>query len=179
MVLDRITKFFKPAPRQRSADSLPDDVVAAYDDSRTIWNKKYLCHAPFNNMYFNSLGDVANCWLTFDNPERYDESRTIKEIWTGEKFSQLRKYIVAHELDKRCGTCSYYIKNGNFVTPLAKAYDNNYPLTDYPSIMEFELSNLCNLECTMCTGLLSSSIRAKRDKLPPLKSPYGQSLWRN
>jgi len=39
-------------------------------------------------------------------------------------------------------------------------------------VMEFELSNTCNLECAMCTGLLSSTIRRDRDGLPPVKSPY-------
>jgi sulfatase maturation enzyme AslB (radical SAM superfamily) len=39
--------------------------------------------------------------------------------------------------------------------------------------MEFELSNTCNLECVMCTGEFSSSIRKNREKLPPLNDPYG------
>jgi MoaA/NifB/PqqE/SkfB family radical SAM enzyme len=124
-------------------------------------------------MYFNSVGDVANCWLTFDQPEKYTEDRTIKEIWFGAKFSALRDNIKKFDLSSRCGTCLNYIKNGNHVNVLAKAYDNEYPISDFPTMMEFELTNTCNLECTMCTGLLSSSIRANREKLPKLRSPYG------
>jgi MoaA/NifB/PqqE/SkfB family radical SAM enzyme len=45
-------------------------------------------------------------------------------------------------------------------------------------MMEFMLSNTCNLECVMCSGELSSSIRKKRDKLPPIKTPYGQDFLR-
>ncbi|MCO5249553.1 MAG: radical SAM protein [Chitinophagales bacterium] len=155
--------------------NVPEEYKSYYK-SRTIQNKKYLCHAPFSNMYFNSLGDVANCWLTFDQPEKYSEDRTIMDIWKGEKFSKLRGHIERFELEARCQKCQYYIKNENYTNVLAKAYDNDYPLGDYPTMMEFELSNTCNLECVMCTGLLSSAIRANRDHLPALKSPYGDKF---
>ncbi len=173
MLLNNLNPFFRLFSKSDVPAKMQDKMLLEYNASRTISRKKYICHAPYNNMYFNSVGDVANCWLTFDNPEKYHEGRTIKEIWNGEKFSSLRSHIRQWDLEKRCSTCSYYIMNGNFGSPLAKAYDNNYPLTDYPTMMEFELSNLCNLECTMCNGLLSSAIRAKRERLPPLKSPYG------
>jgi MoaA/NifB/PqqE/SkfB family radical SAM enzyme len=43
---------------------------------------------------------------------------------------------------------------------------------DYPAQLEFELSNKCNLECDMCNGFFSSSIRANRENLPPLPMLY-------
>lgn len=157
---------------------LPTDpsVPAAYRPyykSRSI-TPRHLCHAPFNNMYFNSLGDVANCWLTFDDPEKYDGTRSLREIWFGEKFSRLRRAIREYDLDFKCQTCKHHLEVGNYVNVLAKAYDNDFPLGDYPTMMEFELTNTCNLECTMCTGLLSSAIRKNREGLPALKSPYGE-----
>ena len=45
-----------------------------------------------------------------------------------------------------------------------------------PKVMEFEISNVCNLECSMCNGYWSSAIRANREKLPPLKSPYDEDF---
>ena len=42
--------------------------------------------------------------------------------------------------------------------------------------MEFEMSNQCNLECIMCNGYVSSSIRQNRDKLPPVHSPYDEKF---
>lgn len=149
-----------------------------YYDSRVIEKKKYPCHAPFNNMYFNSQGQVANCWLTFDNPEYYSEEKTLREIWNGPSFLRLRENIKNFDLSKSCGTCLKNLQNGNYTNVLAKAYDNDFLITDFPSMMEFELSNTCNLECTMCTGLLSSAIRANREQLPKLKSPYGDKFVR-
>lgn len=173
---NKILDFFSRGEKKRHPNALDKDIVQSYTNSRSIAQKKYLCHAPFNNMYFNSLGDVAMCWLTFNDPAKYDKSTSIHDIWFGEKFSKVRDNIKQHNLDYKCQTCKKNLVDGNYVNVLSKAYDNDYPLGDYPSIMEFELSNTCNLECTMCTGLLSSSIRKNRDKLPPLESPYGDKF---
>jgi radical SAM protein with 4Fe4S-binding SPASM domain len=168
--LHKIQRFFKHL--QPLNKDIPS-VYKAYYKSREISQRLYLCHAPFNNMYFNSQGEVANCWLTFDDPEYYDETKTIRDIWFGEKFTRLREAIKDYDLSYKCTTCKNYIDSGNFVNVLARTYDNEYPIIEYPTMIEFELSNTCNLECTMCTGLLSSVIRKNREKLPALKSPYG------
>jgi sulfatase maturation enzyme AslB (radical SAM superfamily) len=42
----------------------------------------------------------------------------------------------------------------------------------YPRSLEFELSTVCNLECVMCFGEFSSSIRKNREQLPPLPEVY-------
>ncbi|HWB63546.1 MAG TPA: radical SAM protein [Chitinophagales bacterium] len=168
--------MFSPDKEMKPANALPSEIVKAYYESRTNTSPQYICHAPFNNMYFNSLGHIANCWLTFHDPEIYSEERTLKEIWNGEKFTKLREHIKAFDLDYKCSTCKHNLQNRNFVNVLSRAYDNQFPLTEYPSLMEFELSNTCNLECTMCTGLLSSSIRRNREHLPALKSPYGEKF---
>jgi molybdenum cofactor biosynthesis enzyme MoaA len=55
----------------------------------------------------------------------------------------------------------------------ARAIDDAPPL---PKVMEFELSNVCNLECAMCTGFFSSSIRRNRERLPPVKNPYDDAF---
>lgn len=168
--LSQLLKSFQPLNKE-----VPQ-AYRSYYKSRDISEVKYLCHAPFNNMYFNSLGNVANCWLTFDNPEIYDGTRTVKEIWFGEKFTRLRQAIREYDLNYRCKTCRHYLEVGNYVNVLAKAYDNEFPLGEYPTMMEFELSNTCNLECTMCNGFLSSVIRSNRENLPALKSPYGDEF---
>lgn len=176
--MELIQKLKALINRGRPVDRHVPREYHSYYHSRTIKDKRYICHAPFNNMYFNSLGDVANCWLTFDNPERYSEDKTIMEIWNGPRFTALRQHILNFDLQARCEKCDYYLQTGNHTNVLAKAYDNDFPITDYPSMMEFELTNTCNLECTMCTGLLSSAIRSNREKLPALKSPYGEKFVR-
>jgi organic radical activating enzyme len=147
------------------------DVLREYNESRAITNPQYVCHAPFNNMYFNIYGQAAPCWLTLKESPTYP-AHSIRDLWFGERFSKIRQDIRNLDLSDQCQVCDRNIRNRVFTTVLAKAYDNEYPLGRYPSIMEFELSNLCNLECVMCKGMLSSSIRRNRDRLPPVRSPY-------
>ena len=46
----------------------------------------------------------------------------------------------------------------------------------WPQRMEFSISNACNLECVMCTGIYSSAIRAHREKLPPTQKFYSDEF---
>jgi molybdenum cofactor biosynthesis enzyme MoaA len=43
-------------------------------------------------------------------------------------------------------------------------------------MLELELSNTCNLECVMCIGELSSSIRKNRERLPAIKNAYDDNF---
>jgi MoaA/NifB/PqqE/SkfB family radical SAM enzyme len=97
-------------------------------------------------------------------------------MWTGPEFEGFRSRIRERDLSGPCHVCDRNIRNRVFMSALSRAYDNNYPLTDYPSVMEFELSNTCNLECVMCKGILSSTIRRDRDQLPPFKAPYDDAF---
>ena len=149
--------------------------ISAYQEARSVHSNK-LCHAPFTNLYFNTEGHVAVCWLTFYNPVVYNESKSLKDIWHDVKFQSIREHIGRNDLSKYCQTCEQHLKQGNHVNVLAKAYDTAPSDGDYPSIIEFELENTCNLACTMCNGLLSSTIRKDREGKPPLKSPYGKKF---
>ena len=150
---------------------LKRELITAYNDSRYNKDRDLLCRAPFSNIYFNVIGQAAACWLTFANAPRYPE-KSLHDIWFGEYFEGLRNCIREADLTSRCGVCEQNIKRHLFQNTLARAYDNDHTLTRYPLIMEFELSNTCNLGCTMCNGRLSSTIRAKRDGLKPHASPY-------
>jgi molybdenum cofactor biosynthesis enzyme MoaA len=148
-----------------------------YNLTRTIAERKHICHAPFNNIYLNSLGQPAACWQSFFyEPEESYPSKSLHDIWFGEKFTRLRESVRSLDLTFKCSACKKHLEEGNFTNILAKAYDNDYPLSAYPAIMELELSNTCNLECIMCFGDLSSSIRKNREHKPPLQSPYGKKF---
>lgn len=131
------------------------------------------CNAPLNNMYFTVLGQVSPCWLTTGDCDHWSEERSISDIWFGEKFQKYRDDHVKQIFEKRCALCKK--EHDSEVWPLAKAYER-FPVRKYPSLMELELSNQCNLECIMCSGFLSSGIRKNRDKLPPLRMAYTEKF---
>lgn len=143
-----------------------------YDVTRQI-NMISPCIAPFNNMYFTTDGKVAPCWLLVGYADTWSNERSIHDIWTGEKFSKYREDLRNGIFNNACGVCKQKIEADTW--PLAIAYDG-FTVKKYPTLLELELSNQCNLECIMCEGRLSSGIRKNRDKLPPLPNIYDESF---
>ncbi|MFN8315404.1 MAG: SPASM domain-containing protein [Chitinophagales bacterium] len=143
-----ILKFINRFTSKPSGVELESNVIADYTASRGKLDNTYICHAPFSNMYFNVHGDCAPCWLTFIDPDSYKE-KSIRDIWFGEKYQTLREKLLKYDLTFRCSVCLKNLQSGNFTSVLAKAYDVN-PIQQYPSMMELEIENTCNLECVMC-----------------------------
>lgn len=143
-----------------------------FDKTRSV-DKRSPCLAPFNNMYFTTEGFVAPCWLLVGNVDNWSKTRSISDIWFGEKFKKFRENLKNGVFESKCGVCKHKIDSDNW--PLAMAYDS-FSVKEYPTLLELELSNQCNLECIMCEGRLSSGIRKNRDKLPPLPNIYDDSF---
>jgi len=143
-----------------------------FDKSRTI-NTISPCIAAHNNMYFDTEGRVAPCWLLVGHVDQYSSSRSMKDIWFGNEFSTIRKNLENGIFEDQCRICKQKIEADTW--PLALAYDG-FSIKKYPTLLELELSNQCNLECVMCEGRLSSGIRKNRDKLPPLPMMYDNSF---
>ena len=128
-------------------------------------------------MYFGHKGNVYACTANRANVIGNVPFQTINEMWFGEKMNELRRYISHNDFSLGCDNCEVQLCNQNFHIVKARQYDSQ-PLNKnkYPSVMSFELSNTCNLECVMCSGIYSSSIRKNREKLPPLPNPYDETF---
>lgn len=153
---------------------LDPEIVSAFNTQLRRPPGAPLCYAPFNNIAFNSQGYVGACFQSYFREEELRIPRaSIREIWFSKQFQRLRDHIKNNDLSYKCKDCRKFMDARNFVSvPINgyRAYEET--LREYPSCMEFELSNKCNLECIMCIGELSSNVRKNRDKLPPLLSPY-------
>lgn len=168
--------------RPPAADEVVDDATHRHDRPIDRWQasretpyRDSICNAPLTNLYFTVDGQVAPCWLHFTpKTPRWSPDTSIADIWHGRLFTDLRAAHRAHRFPKACGVCEHNVETGNL--PLAAAYDNDHPIGEWPTMLELELSNLCNLECIMCSGQLSSKIRRNRDHLPPLQSPYDDTF---
>jgi molybdenum cofactor biosynthesis enzyme MoaA len=140
--------------------------------SRSEDISNFVCKAPFSNMFFDVNGKVHACCLSWKCSEEI-QNNSIDRIWKGEKFNLLRNKIIEKDLSFACNICNSQIKNNNSHLALSNMFNGFAKFnTEYPVMMEFELSNTCNLECIMCNKNFSSSIRKNRDKLPPVKIPY-------
>lgn len=146
-----------------------------YDKTKSSYGVFAMCNAPWNNMYFTATGKVSPCWKLPGYCDNWSKERSIMDIWKGDKFQMYRDALSENKFINRCASCKKDVDDG--VWPLARAYEGHgINENGYPVYMELELSNQCNLECVMCSGLLSSGIRKNRDKLPPLPQIYDESF---
>jgi len=124
-------------------------------------------------MYITLKGSVSPCWKTVNQCETWSKERSLLKIWHGNKFAALKKEHRRNRWPNRCGECAHEERCG--VKSLARAYDH-FTIGGMPSLIEIELSNVCNLMCTMCDGELSSKIRRYREKLPPIPQLYDEEF---
>jgi hypothetical protein len=54
--------------------------------------------------------------------------------------------------------------------------DGNAISDPMPMRLEFNIHNSCNLQCIMCHGFASSSIRTQREGLPAMANPYDEAF---
>ena len=160
---------------------LDQETLSQYNEVRGTKNKTIFCHAPFTSMNFEQNGNVTVCCYNRTYLLGTYPNDSLKEIWCGGKADEFRKEMKKNVLPEGCDICNYQFQSENFGGLKAQFYDNfadrvypkeNEDFLSMPKVMEFEITNVCNLECTMCNGYYSSLIRRNREHLPPLRSPY-------
>lgn len=156
---------------------LNKDSILSYNRQRMYGPRKYLCYAPYSSMFFSRNGNMAPCYASYQYKSDIWPQKSIHESWFNGEFKAIRDAIQIGNLDYACKFCKPLFESENFGSLLPNKYEPyGIGKLKYPKIMEFELSNRCNLECVMCDGNLSSSIRKNRDKLSPLKDVYNENF---
>lgn len=162
---------------RKAYDSLSEPLLKEYNLQRPLGPQKNSCYAPFKSIYFGHHGRAIACCYNRTHILGEFPKQSIHEIWFGEEAEKLRDYIKHNDFSLGCVGCKQQLLARNFDAVKAKQYDQlKLNSNHYPSVMEFELSNVCNLECEMCNGDFSSLIRAKREKLQPLEIPYDENF---
>ena len=142
-----------------------------------------LCQAPFTTMNFNQGGRITVCCANRDYAVGFYPQRSLMDIWNGEELKKLRDEMDKFSFELGCQQCSLMLDSANYKTlkikhydtedsTLSEGFDDSYRKLKYPYRLDFELSNKCNLECIMCTGVYSSSIRKNRENREPLPEIY-------
>jgi molybdenum cofactor biosynthesis enzyme MoaA len=159
--------------------------ISKYNRFRKNTDTSVLCHAPFVNLNFDQYGNMtACCYNRVEILGRYPQD-TILNAWQGSRASDFRRSIMEHNMEGGCAICMAQIRSGNYAGTKARFYDE-YAKAGFwgrprpvvpdgavlPTVLELELSNTCNLECVMCSGAFSSTIRKNREQLPPLPMVY-------
>lgn len=157
--------------------SISKALIKEHNRNRPKEKHHYICHAPFESLRFNQSGIATVCCFNREHSLGIYPKDALRSIWFGEKAKNLREHIKHRDLGLGCFYCKHQIENREFSSVKTAMYDH-LPLKEhlYPQQMEFELHNICNLECIMCSGQNSSSIRKNRDKLPNWESPYNEAF---
>lgn len=170
----RLTKAAEQ-PAETKAPAVADNGISAYQAARNHSAGSPVCLAPWTSVSFTISGYATVCCLNRKTSVDIRGKR-IDDIWTSEAFVALREQMNNHNLAHDCAVCGQQIEAGNFAGVKAADYDGFYPAhPERPKVMEFCLDNICNLACTMCNSILSSTIR-KQQKLPAFQSVYGQDF---
>lgn len=139
-----------------------------------------VCNAPSASLYLDQRGDVRACCQNAGFPLGNITRNSLREIWDGEKARRLRLAVDGGDLSLGCNFCRWQTEEGSDDAVFARTFDHlahggNDP--QWPQQLELSLSNACNLQCVMCNGEWSSSIRTHREKLPPLPVVYDDRFF--
>jgi len=149
-------------------------IFDAYNRYRPDGPKAQFCYVPYNNLFFTFNGKVITCPYNQKVVVGQYPNNTIQEMWESKPIKKLRDHLQNNDLSNGCEHCKHYLENGKFSGLKPQVFDkySDVQSDQMPKVFEFSLENTCNLECIMCSGEVSSSIRQNRDKLPPIVSPY-------
>ena len=173
ILIEQFKNLFAGKPAISPSPEFTAALRNEYSSHRVFGDQPYACYAPLKNMYFGQDGKVVACCYNRDHVLGNYPAQSIKEIWQGEKANQLREQLKAYNFSLGCSGCLEQLVAGNFDGSKAKGYDSQrLNANRFPSVMEFELDDTCNLECIMCNGEYSSLIRTKREKRAPRAKLY-------
>lgn len=135
------------------------------------------CLAPYANLYFGPQGDVRACCASASHLGNIRVQR-LSEIWGGVQQRELRRRLKEGDYSLGCRYCEWEDERGMGV--YARVYDGLKVRSSdpaYPTRLEFALTNSCNLQCLMCDGENSSSIRIHREGRMPSPKAYGDEFF--
>lgn len=123
---------------------------------------KQFCYAPHSSMFFSLHGKMSPCYATYNEDSDVFGKTSIRDSWFNGSFQTIRLEHEKCDFKSSCSFCNELFSKGAYGSMLMQKYEHYaFTRSKYPAIMEFELSNRCNLECIMCDNNLSSSKRAK------------------
>jgi len=158
------------------------ETISAFDASRNLSNQFFLsgCYAPYTSLYFDTSGDVRVCCHNWSNSVGNLTKNSLDEIWHGVAIAAVRSAVKRLDFTLGCQFCEWHLNTRQFLhAPMTKwdKFSVTSEAPAWPKVMEFSISNQCNLECVMCDGKYSSAIRQHREKLPPMPRLYTDNFF--
>ncbi len=142
------------------------------------------CYAPSVQLFFQPSGDVRACCHNFNHSLGNVGTQRLRDIWDGAAAEALRSALAADDYSLGCRGCENQVRLEGRPGSAPERFDPwaGHLTADpgsrrWPRVMEFNLSNACNLQCIQCNGDLSSSIRTHREGRAPLPKVYDDQFF--
>jgi len=129
------------------------------------------CKAPFNTLFFSVTGEVFLCLSNRNDIVGIYPRDSVREIFEGNNITQLRKDFRKNKGLPGCGYCKEQISLGNYDAAFTQFSEVSSPKGKI-TVVEFELSNRCNLSCVMCSDLYSSLHDINKRYLSPYDDDF-------
>ena len=170
------------------------EILQEYNKFRHATAQDTLCPAPSMNLHFSQLGIVTACCFNRNEILGVYPENTLDEIWTSEAAKQMRQQLKKGHFPRGCEKCREQILSRDFAGSHANFYSHQAKILSdrknelslpsnglssfgaLPMKLEFNIHNSCNLQCIMCHGLASSSIRVHREGLRAMPNPYDDAF---
>lgn len=138
------------------------------------------CWAPSSSLHLDPKGVVRACcqntWHHLGNVA----TSSLEDIWNGDAAGELRSRLAADDLSLGCDRCAIEVAMGADAASYRHQFDDLAvpgARPAWPRQLELALSNSCNLQCVMCNGELSSSIRIHREGRSALPAVYDDDFF--
>jgi len=138
------------------------------------------CMAPSTSLLLDQRGFVRACASNHTLVLGSIVHQGLRALWDGPVAARLRDALAQGDMSLGCGGCAWQVSVGGEPTAFARQFDHLKPTRDalsWPTQIEFALGNTCNLACVMCNGEQSSTIRSRRERLPPQPQVYGEPFF--
>jgi len=144
-----------------------------------LTESKYFCMIPWTHMHGIPDGRAYPCCLgEMHLPIGNFKENTMREVWNGTPYKQIRVNMLNEKPSKECARCYEQEDNGFFSMRNSqnKNFGHHISIVDQTkpdgTLEEFNLryydvrfSNLCNFSCRTCGSLFSSSWYQEETKL--------------
>ena len=149
--------------------------------------KNNFCIRPFNSAWINARGDLNPCCMVKPFQSEYKEKKQdnikktdLKTWWKSDYLKYLRSSFLEDKRPSECAECwinedagltSFRMRSNTEHGAIFKnKYQRNLKLIgkhdlDFPEDVQFNITNLCNLKCQMCSGENSSKLLVENNAL--------------
>jgi MoaA/NifB/PqqE/SkfB family radical SAM enzyme len=169
---------FKRKKLMQKCTAISPLVYDEFNKSRRYGPLTKICYAPYTSMFFSRSGFVSPCYASYSEKSSRIDNSSLHDIWFNGSFADIRNQHAVCNFNASCKFCEDILYAGSYKSALINKYEHYaFSKSNYPVIMEFELSNKCNLACIMCDSNLSSGIEAENCDTVSGNQFYGNDFF--